>query len=118
LVPSDFYARKFSLGHPVTAAFLASLTVVLVSVTVIDVILSQRSERRWRLLSQHALMELAEATRGAWGVLLGVIYEGDSGSGDTADPSQVIQVLDSPARADPEVGNDLRSRLISHWSPF
>ena len=99
LVSSDFYASRFWLGHPVTAAFLASLTVVLVSVTVIDVVLNRRSERRWRLLAQYALMELAEAARGGWGVLLGVIDEGNSGSDDTADPSQVIDVLDSPARA-------------------
>jgi hypothetical protein len=99
LVSSDFYASRFWLGHPVTAAVLASLTAVLVSVTVIDVVLNRRSERRWRLLAQYALMELAEAARGAWGVLLGLIDEGNSGSDDTADPSRVIEVLDSPARA-------------------
>ena len=99
LVSSDFYASQFWLGHPVTTAILASLTVVLVSVTVIEVVLNRRSERRWRLLAQYALMELAESAYGAWGVLLGVIYEGNSGSGDAADPSQVIEVLDSPARA-------------------
>jgi multisubunit Na+/H+ antiporter MnhE subunit len=75
LVSSDFYASKFWLGHPVTAAILASLAVVLVSVTVIEVVLNRRSERRWRLLAQYALLELAEGARGAWGVLLGVIYE-------------------------------------------
>ena len=99
LVSSDFYESQFWLGHPVTTAVLASLAVVLVSVTVIEVVLNRRSERRWRLLAQYALLELAEAAGGAWGVLLGVIYEGNSGSDDTADPSQVIQVLDSPARA-------------------
>jgi hypothetical protein len=99
LVSSDFYASKFWLGHPVTAAVLASLTVVLVSVTVIEVVLNRRSERRWRLLAQYALLELAEAAHGAWGVLLGVIYEGNSGSDDTADSPQVIEVLDSPAWA-------------------
>jgi hypothetical protein len=99
LVSSDFYASQFWLGHPVTTAVLASLTVVLVSVTVIEVVLNRRSERRWRLLAQYALLELAEAARGAWGVLLGVIYEGNSGSDDTGDASQVIQVLDSPERA-------------------
>ena len=99
LVSSDFYARQFWLGHPLTTAILASLSVVLVSVTVIEVVLNRRSERRWRLLAQYALLELAEAAHGAWGVLLGVVYEGDSGGGDMADPSRVIQVLDSPARA-------------------
>jgi hypothetical protein len=32
-------------------------------------------------------------------VLLGVIVEGNSASDDTADPSRVIEVLDSPVRA-------------------
>jgi hypothetical protein len=81
----------------VTTAILASLTVVLVSVTVIEVVLNRRSERRWRLLAQYALLELA--ARGAWGVLVGVIYEENSSSDDMADSSQVIEVLDSPARA-------------------
>jgi hypothetical protein len=99
LVSSDFYASQFWLGHPVTAAILASLTALLVSVTVIDVVLNRRSERRWQLLAQYALLELAEAARSAWGVLLGLIDEGNSGGGDTSDPSQVIEVLDSPARA-------------------
>jgi hypothetical protein len=50
------------------------------------------------LLAQYALLELAEAARGAWGVLLVLIDEGNSGSDDIADPSRVIEVLDSPAR--------------------
>jgi len=99
LISSDFYAGRFWLDHPVTTAILTSLTVVLVSVTVIEVILNRRSERRWRLLAQYALMELAEAARGAWGVLLGVVDEGNSGSDVMADPSRVTQVLDSPERA-------------------
>jgi len=99
LVSSDFYASQFWLGHPVTTTILASVSVVLVSVTVIDVILKRRSEGRWRLLAQYALLELAEAARGAWGVPLGVIYEGNVESDDAADPSHVIQVLDSPERA-------------------
>jgi len=99
LVSSDFYAGKFWLGHPVTAATLASLTVVLVSVTVIEVVLNRRTERRWRLLAQYALLELAEAARGACGVLLGVIDEGNSGSDDTVEASRVIQVIDSPTQA-------------------
>jgi len=99
LVSSDFFASQFWLGHPVTTALLTSLSVVLVSVTVIEVVLNRRSERRWRLLAQYALLELAEAARGAWGVLLVVVYEENSGSDDIADPSRVIEVLDSPARA-------------------
>jgi hypothetical protein len=99
LISSDFYARRLWIDHPVTTAVLASLAVVLLSVTIVEAVLSRRSERRWRLLAQYALLELAEAAREAWGVLLGVIDEGNSGSDDMDDPSQVMQVLDSPARA-------------------
>lgn len=99
LVSSDFYASQFWLGHPVTTAILTSLSVVLVSVTVIEVVINRRSERRWRLLAQYALMDLAEDARGAWGVLLNVVQEGDDSSDEMADSSQVIQVLDSPTRA-------------------
>jgi hypothetical protein len=99
LVSSDFYARQFWLGHPVTTAILTSFSVVLVSVTVIEVVLNRRSERRWRLLAQYALMDLAEDARGAWGVLLSVIDEGSNPSDEMADSSLVIQVLDSPTLA-------------------
>jgi hypothetical protein len=81
LISSDFYASQFWLDHPAITATLASLSVVLVSVTVIEVILSRRSERRWRLLAQYALLELAEAARGAWVVLLGVVAHRDSPRG-------------------------------------
>lgn len=137
LISSDFYAGRFWLDHPVTTAILASFTVVLVSVTVIEVIVNRRSERRWRLLAQYALMELAEAARGAWAVLLGVVDEGNSGSDVMADPSRVTQVLNSPERApvlkrkieailtDPHKRDELREslertldtsrELISRW---
>lgn len=61
VISSDLYARRFWLDHPVTTATLAALVGILVSVTVIEVILDRRSERRWRLLAQYALLELAEA---------------------------------------------------------
>lgn len=99
LVSSDFYASQFWLSHPVTTAILTSFSVVMVSVTVIEVILNRRSERRWRLLAQYALMDLAEDARGAWGVLLSVIHEGNSSSDEMGDSSQVMQVLDSATRA-------------------
>jgi len=96
LISSDFYASQFWLDHPAITATLASLSVVLVSVTVIEVILNRRSERRWRLLAQYALLELAEAARGAWVVLLGVVQTESDDSDEPADPSRVTRVLDSP----------------------
>jgi hypothetical protein len=99
LISSDFYARQFWLDHPATTGVLAALGVVLVSVSVIEVILNRRSERRWRLLAQYALLELAEAARGAWVVLLGIVDTESDGSDQGADPARVTHVLDSPDRA-------------------
>jgi hypothetical protein len=99
LASSDFYASRFWLDHPATTAILASLGVVLVSATVVEAILSRRSERRWRLLAQYALLELAEAARDAWAVLLHLVDTGADGNDDTADPSRVTRVLDSTERA-------------------
>jgi hypothetical protein len=125
LISSDFYAGRFWLEHPVTTAILASLVVVLVSVTVIEVVLNRRSERRWRLLAQYALLELAEAAHGAWGVLVGVVDDGGGPkkNDEDADPSHMAQVLDSQERApilkhtveaillDPHRRDELRSSL-------
>lgn len=99
LIGSDFYARRFWLDHPVTTAILASLTVVLVSVTVIDVVLTRRSERRWRLLAQYALLELAEAAQDAWGVLASVVDDKHTRTGKAADPEPITEILDSPGGA-------------------
>jgi hypothetical protein len=123
LISSDFYARRFWLSHPATTAILASLVAVLVSVTVIEAVLSRRNERRWRLLAQYALLELAEAARTTWGVLAAVVDDGDSGSAEVADPSRIRQVLESPERApvlkrnleaalaDPKKRDELRNSL-------
>jgi hypothetical protein len=137
LISSDFYARQFWLDHPATTAVLGAFGVVLVSVSVIEVILNRRSERRWRLLAQYALLELAEAAHGAWVVLLGIVDTESDGSDQAADPSRVMRVLDSPDRApafkrkieailtDPHRRDDLREslehnldvsrELISRW---
>lgn len=95
LATSDTYARRFWLDHPATTAIVASLEVVLVSVTVIEVILKRRSERRWRLLAQYALLDLAEAAGDAWSVLLHVVDPDGVHSGEIADASRVTRVLDS-----------------------
>jgi hypothetical protein len=99
LASSDFYASRFWLDHPATTAILASLGVVLVSATVVEVVLSRRSERRWRLLAQYALLELAEGAKEAWAVLLHVVDTDADGNDESADPSRVTRVLDSPEHA-------------------
>jgi multisubunit Na+/H+ antiporter MnhE subunit len=89
LISSDFYAERFWFDHPLTTAIVGSLTVVLVSVTAIEAVLNRRSEHRWRLLAQYALMELAEAARTAWAVLLGIVDQEDGPDVQTFDPSLV-----------------------------
>ena len=92
--------RRSVLARPsVTTAILASLTVVLVSVTVIEVVLNRRSERRWRLLAQYTLLELAEAARAAWGVLLASSMTGAAAATTWLTPPVSSQVLHSPERA-------------------
>jgi hypothetical protein len=98
-VISDFYAGRFWLEHPLTTAILASLTVVLVSITVIEVVLTRRSERRWRLLAQYALMELAEVAQDAWGILARTLDDESFRRGEGVDPKPITEILASPDRA-------------------
>src|SRR5437660_7416691 len=51
----------FWLSHPMLTAIVSALVVVVLSLAVIEVVLSRRAERRWRVLAQTALMELGEA---------------------------------------------------------
>jgi hypothetical protein len=66
---SDFLIAGFWLTHPMITAIVSALVVVLLSVAVIEVVLSRRAERRWRVLAQTALMELGEAANTTWGTL-------------------------------------------------
>ena len=70
---SDFLIGGFWLSHPMLTAIVSALVVVLLSVAVIEVVLSRRSERRWRVLAQTALMELAEAANTTWSTLVEVL---------------------------------------------
>jgi hypothetical protein len=99
LLTSDFYAGRLWIDHPVTTATVASLSVVLVSVTLIEAVLNRRSERRWRLLAQYALLELAETAHAAWAVLVLVLDPVDIGDQGLADPAHITRILDSPERA-------------------
>ena len=51
-------------------SIVSSLLVVLLSVAVIQVVLTDRSERRWRLLAQGGLIELAETAHATWSTLV------------------------------------------------
>jgi hypothetical protein len=63
---SDFFIAGFWVSHPMLTAIVSALVVVVLSVAVIEVVLSRRSERRWRVLAQTAVMELAEAANATW----------------------------------------------------
>jgi len=66
---SDFFFAGFWVSHPMLTAIVSALVVVLLSVAVIEVVLSRRSERRWRILAQTALIELGEAANTTWRTL-------------------------------------------------
>lgn len=63
---SDLWLGAFWLSHPMLTAIVSALVVILLSVSVIEVVLSRRSERRWRVLAQSALIELGEAANATW----------------------------------------------------
>jgi hypothetical protein len=110
LVSSDFYASRFWIDHPATTGILAALTGVLISVTVIDAVLSRRSERRWRLLAQYALMELAEAAQDAWAVLAIVFHDDNNHPDPATDSARITEILESPDRA-PQLKRSLEAVL-------
>src|SRR5260370_2852898 len=66
---SDFRIAGFWLSHPMLTAIVSALVVVVLSVAVIEVVLSRRAERRWRVLAQTALIELGEAANTTWSAL-------------------------------------------------
>jgi uncharacterized membrane protein len=63
---SDFFIAAFWVSHPMLTAIVSALVVVVLSVAVIEVVLSRRAERRWRVLAQTALIELGEAANTTW----------------------------------------------------
>ena len=69
LAVADLLIAGFWLSHPMLTAIVSALVVVVLSVAVIEVVLSRRAERRWRVLAQTALMELAEAANTTWSTL-------------------------------------------------
>ncbi len=67
---SDFVVGSFWARHAMFTAIVSTIVVALVSVTVVEVVLEERSERRWRLLAQFALFELADNANVTWLILL------------------------------------------------
>ena len=86
-------------------AILSALVVVLVSVAVIDVVLNRRAERRWRLLAQYALVELAEAAHTVW---VRLANEFNIVGAENLSTDDIQGVLNSPDQA-PAIRRDLAS---------
>jgi hypothetical protein len=105
---SDLFIAGFWLSHPMLTAIVSALVVVVLSIAVIEVVLSRRSERRWRVLAQTALMELAEAANTTWTALTEAL--GLQGASDMS-PDQVRAALASSA-AGPKVRSEIEAALV------
>lgn len=67
---SDFTMASFWARHAMFTAVVSTILVALVSLTVVQVVLEERSEQRWRLLAQYGLFELADNANVTWLILL------------------------------------------------
>ena len=106
---SDLFIAGFWLSHPMLTAIVSALVVVLLSVAVIEVVLSRRSERRWRVLAQTALMELAEAANTTWSALAEALeLQGASGMS----PDRVRAAVASNATG-PKVRRETEAALMN-----
>ncbi|HEY5092081.1 MAG TPA: hypothetical protein VII60_02365 [Acidimicrobiales bacterium] len=90
---SDFIIGSFWARHTMLTAIVSTILVALVSLTVVEVILDQRSEQRWRLLAQYGLFELADNANVTWLTLLTKLNV--AGAADF-EAEQVHAILDSP----------------------
>jgi hypothetical protein len=69
-VVSDLIGVRFWLEHALLAGLTANVIVVLLSAALLNEVLQSRSRRRWRLLAQYVMFELAHNARMIW---LGVL---------------------------------------------
>src|ERR1700690_4445848 len=69
-VVSDVVGVRFWDEHPLLAGLTANVIVVLLSAALLNEALQGRSRRRWRVLAQYVMFELAHNARMIWiGVL-------------------------------------------------
>jgi len=106
---SDLVIAGFWLSHPMLTAIVSALVVVVLSVAVIEVVLSRRAERRWRVLAQTALMELAEAANTTWSTLAEVL---ELPGASEMPPGQVRAALASDATG-PKVRRQVEAGLMN-----
>jgi hypothetical protein len=71
-VASDLIGDRFWLGHPLLAGLTANVIVVLLSAALLNEVLQRRSRRRWRVLAQYVMFELAHNARMTWMAVLDV----------------------------------------------
>jgi hypothetical protein len=106
---SDFLIAGFWLSHPMLTAIVSALVVVVLSVAVIEVVLSRRSERPWRVLAHTALMELAEAANTAWSALAETL---ELQAASDLSPDRVRAALESDATG-PKVRREVEAALMN-----
>ena len=106
---SDFLFAGFWVSHPMLTAIVSALVVVVLSVAVIEVVLSRRSERRWRILAQTALMELAEAANATWSALAEAL---ELQRASDMSPDRVRGALASDAKG-PKVRREIETALMN-----
>ena len=106
---SDFLIAGFWLSHPMLTAIVSALVVVVLSVAVIEVVLSRRAERRWRILAQTALMELGEAANTTWSTLTEAL---DLRRASGMSPERVRSALASNATG-PKVRREIEAALMN-----
>jgi hypothetical protein len=107
---SDFFIAGFWVSHPMLTAIVSALVVVLLSVAVIEVVLSRRAERRWRILAQSALIELGDAANTTWSTMAEAL---DLQAASDRSPDQVRAVLASDATG-PKVRREVESALMNN----
>ena len=73
-VVSDVTGVAFWDEHPLLAGLTANVIVVLLTAAVLNEVLQSRSRRRWRVLAQYVMFELAHNARMVW---TGVLEVGD-----------------------------------------
>lgn len=91
---SDFTMGSFWSRHAMFTAIVSTIVVALVSLSGVQVVLEEQSERRWRLLAQYGLFELADNANVTWLMLLKKLNV--PGAKDF-EAEQVHALLDSPA---------------------
>src|SRR5437016_10777326 len=109
LAGSDLLRAGFWLSHPMLTAIVSALVVVVLSVAVIEVVLSRRAERRWRVLAQTSLMELGEAASTTWRALAEVL---DLQEASEMSPDRVQAALVSDVTG-PKVRCEIEAALMN-----